>query len=68
MSDYCASKFAAFGLLDTIRGELLKASVKNVNTLIVCPGFRFILKINFFLISIFKKINFGNYYFGKIKN
>ncbi|MDR0836932.1 MAG: SDR family oxidoreductase [Propionibacteriaceae bacterium] len=36
MTDYCASKFGAFGFTEALRNEL-RVSGSNVNTLLVCP-------------------------------
>lgn len=37
LSDYCASKFAAFGLHESVRLEIRAAKKFGVDTLIVCP-------------------------------
>ncbi|CEG46298.1 epidermal retinol dehydrogenase 2-like [Plasmopara halstedii] len=39
MVDYGASKFAAIGLLVSLRQELLAAGLVGVHTTVVCPGF-----------------------------
>ena len=38
LSDYCASKFGAFGLTESLRFELAKIK-SNVSTTIVCPSY-----------------------------
>jgi all-trans-retinol dehydrogenase (NAD+) len=37
LTDYCASKFAAFGFAESLRTELLHQGVHGVRTTIVCP-------------------------------
>ncbi|XP_016853515.1 short-chain dehydrogenase/reductase family 16C member 6 isoform X2 [Anolis carolinensis] len=39
LTDYSASKFAAFGFMESIAFELRKAGKKGIKTTIVCPGF-----------------------------
>lgn len=38
MTDYCASKFGAFGMMDALRSELKKDN-KNIRTTVICPYF-----------------------------
>lgn len=38
-SDYCASKFAAYGFAESIFLELYAQKIKGIKTTIVCPFF-----------------------------
>ena len=38
LSDYCASKFGAFGMTESLRFELSKIN-SSVSTTIVCPSY-----------------------------
>lgn len=39
MTDYCVSKFAAVGLTECLRLEILKQKKAGVHTTLVCPGY-----------------------------
>lgn len=39
LTDYCASKFAAVGLLESLHIELNAAGYNNIHTTTVCPFF-----------------------------
>lgn len=39
LTDYCASKFAAVGFMESMHIELRAAGYKNIHTTIVCPFF-----------------------------
>ncbi|GFV95530.1 hypothetical protein TNCV_4575311 [Trichonephila clavipes] len=39
LTDYCASKFAAIGLMEALQVELHSEGRKNIHTTIICPFF-----------------------------
>lgn len=39
MSDYCASKFGAFGFAESLEHEIRIAGCNNVHTTTICPYF-----------------------------
>lgn len=39
LADYCASKFAAVGFMESIRAELAAMGLTGIHTTVVCPYF-----------------------------